>query len=92
MQRKRVSRASSVNGSSTLGMLVEMLVERVFLVSGAVVKTVFWCFKKKQNFFVFHHEQKEVKQDFVVISKSPLFPTETLRICSITLWFCFFIP
>ena len=66
-----------------------MLVERVFLVSGAVVKTVFWCFKKKQNFFVFHHEQKEVKQDFVVISKSPLFPTETLRICSRTSWFFF---
>jgi hypothetical protein len=65
-----------------------MLVERVFLVSG-VIKTVFCRFKKEEIFFVFHHEQKEVKQDFVVISKSPLFPTETLRICSITSWFYF---
>ncbi len=53
--------------------LVEMLVEMVFLVSG-VVKTVFRLSKKITDFFVFHHEQKEVKQDFVVISKSPLFP------------------
>jgi len=72
-------------------MLVEMLVERVFLVSG-VVKTVFWRFKKNEKFFIFHHEQREVKQDFVVISKSPLFPTETLRICSICSWFYFFLP
>jgi hypothetical protein len=36
----------SACGSSTLGMLVEMLVEGVFLVSG-VVKTVFSRFKKK---------------------------------------------
>ena len=82
----------SASGSSTLGMLVETLVERVFLVSG-VVKTVFCRFKKKiREFFVFHHEQKKVKQDLVEISKSPLFLTETLRICSITSWFYFFIP
>jgi hypothetical protein len=36
----------SASESPTLGMLVEMLVEGVFLVSG-VVKTVFWRFKKK---------------------------------------------
>ena len=36
----------SASGSPTLGMLVEMLVERVFLVGG-VVKTVFCRFKKK---------------------------------------------
>ena len=81
----------TASGSPTLGMLVEMLVERVFLVSG-VVKAVFCRFKKKEIFFVFHHEQKKVKQDFVVISKSPLFPTETLRICSIASWFYFFLP
>ena len=34
------------SGGPMLGMLVETLVERVFLVSG-VVKTVFCCFKKK---------------------------------------------
>jgi hypothetical protein len=37
---------ASAGGSPTLGMLVKMLVEEVFLVSG-VVKTVFWRFKKK---------------------------------------------
>jgi hypothetical protein len=68
-----------------------MLVEGVFLVSG-VVKTVFLAFQKKsKSFFVFHHEQKKVMQDFVVLSKSPLFLTEMLRICSITSWFCFFL-
>jgi hypothetical protein len=66
-----------------------MLVERVFLVSG-VVKTVICRFKKKENFFVFHDEQKKVKQDFVVISKSPLSPTLTPRTCSITSWLYFF--
>jgi hypothetical protein len=40
--------------------------------------------KKIREFFVFYHEQKKVKQDFVVISKWSLFPMETLRICSIT--------
>jgi hypothetical protein len=48
----------SVNGSSTLGMLVEMLVEGVFLVSG-VVKTVFCRFKKKvRDFFCFSPRTK----------------------------------
>jgi hypothetical protein len=40
-------------------MLVEMLVERVFLASG-VVKTVFWPYKKQEIFFVFHHTQYNV--------------------------------
>jgi hypothetical protein len=40
-------------------MLVEMLVERVFLVSG-VVKTVFWRFKKRE-FFCFSPRTKESK-------------------------------
>ncbi len=72
--------AAPASGGPMLGMLVE----RVFLVSG-VVKTFFCSFKKKlRDFFVFYHEQKKVKQDFVVISKSSLFPMETLRICSIT--------
>jgi hypothetical protein len=56
------------------------------------------CFspiKKNKRIFLFFttnqhsnktHTPKEVKQDFVVISKSPLFPTESLRICSITWW------
>jgi hypothetical protein len=68
----------------------EMLVERVFLVGG-VVKTVFCRFKKKR-FFCFSTRTKGSKADFVVISKSPLFSTETLRICSITSWFNFFLP
>jgi hypothetical protein len=67
----------------------EMLVERVFLVGG-VVKTVFCRFKKKEIFF--STRTKGSKADFVVISKSPLFSTETLRICSITSWFNFFLP
>jgi hypothetical protein len=67
-----------------------MLVERVFLVSG-VVKSVFCPVNKKEIFFVFHHEQKEVKQDLVT-SKLPLFLTETLRICSIISWLYFFSP
>jgi hypothetical protein len=40
-----------------LWMLVEMLVEGVFLVSG-VVKTVFWRFKKKEIFFGFSPRTK----------------------------------
>ena len=48
---------NAASGSSTLGMLVEMLVERVFLVSG-VVKTVFCRFKKKRFFVVFHHKRE----------------------------------
>jgi hypothetical protein len=79
----------TASGSPTLGMLVEMLVEGVFLVRG-IVKTVWAPIEKMREFFVFHHEQKEVKQNFVVLSKSPLFLTETLRICSITSWFYFF--
>ena len=51
---------------------------------------MFFAVSKKKIFFAFHHEQKEVKQDFVVMSKSPLFPTDTPRICSITSWFYFF--
>ena len=59
-----------------------MLVERVFLVSG-VVKTLFSPNKKnRRKFFFFHHEQKRVKADFVGVSKSPLFATETQRIYS----------
>ena len=54
-----------------------------------VEKHVF-CRSKKREFFVFHHEQKKVKQDYVVISKSALFLTETLRICSVNSWFFFF--
>jgi len=43
----------TASGSPTLEMLVEMLVERVFLFSG-VVKTVFSRIKKKiRDFFVF---------------------------------------
>ena len=58
--------------------------ERVFLVSG-VVKTVFCRFKKKR-FFCFSPRTKESKARLRGISKSTLFPTETLRICSITSW------
>ena len=66
--------------------------EGVFLVS-RVVKTVFWRFKKKEeNFFIFHHEPKELKPNFVVVSKSPVFLPETLRICSITSWLFVFSP
>ena len=43
---------SPASGSMTLGMLVEMLVERVFLVGG-VVKTVFPLIKKKRFFLFF---------------------------------------
>ena len=50
---------NAASGSSTLGMLVEMLVERVFLVSG-VVKTVF-CRFKKNRFFCFSPRTKESK-------------------------------
>ena len=49
----------TASGGPTLGMLVEMLVERVFLVSG-VVKTVFWRFKKRE-FFCFSPRTKESK-------------------------------
>jgi hypothetical protein len=53
------ARPHSACGSSTLGMLVEMLVEGVFLVSG-VVKTVFSRFKKKvREFFCFSPRTKE---------------------------------
>ena len=62
---------------------------KVTKISG--VKLFFCRFKKKEIFFVFHHEQKKVKLDFVVIAKSPLFLAETLRICSITSWFYFFL-
>jgi hypothetical protein len=55
-------------------------------------KNCFFAYKKKRFFFVFHHEQKEVKKDFVVNSKSLLFLTETLKICSVTSWFHFFSP
>jgi hypothetical protein len=48
------------SGSPTLGMLVEMLVERVFLVSG-VVKTVFLVFKKNKRFFCFSPRTKGSK-------------------------------
>ncbi len=54
------TRQEPASGSPTLGMLVEMLVERVFLVSG-VVKTVFWRFKKK-IFFCFSPRTKESKE------------------------------
>jgi len=50
----------SASGSSTLGMLVETLVERVFLVSG-VVKTVFCRFKKNKRIFCFSPRTKESK-------------------------------
>jgi hypothetical protein len=46
-------------------------VERVFLVSG-VVKTVFRLSKKNNRFFF--SPQTKVKEDFVVNSKSRLFP------------------
>ncbi len=73
---------ASASGNSTLVMLVVMLVERVFLVSG-VVKALFSPNKKNRRFFFFfHHEQKKVKADFVGVSKSPLFATETQRIYS----------
>jgi hypothetical protein len=45
-------RTKTASGSTTLAMLVEMLVERVFLVSG-VVKTVFCLSKQKKNIFFF---------------------------------------
>ena len=65
-----------------LVMLVVMLVERVFLISG-VVKTLFPPNKKnRRKFFFFHHDQKRVKADFVGVSKLPLFATETQRIYS----------
>jgi hypothetical protein len=51
---------ASASGSPTSGMLVEMLVERVFLVSG-VVKTVFSPFKKNKRFFYFSPRTKESK-------------------------------
>ncbi len=70
------------SGNSTLVMSVVMLVERVFRVSG-VVKTLFLPNKKnRRKFFFFHHEQKRVKADFVGVSKSPFFATETQRIYS----------
>jgi hypothetical protein len=47
----------SASGNPTLGMLVEMLVEGVFLVSG-VVKTVLWSVKKKREFFCFSPRTK----------------------------------
>jgi hypothetical protein len=51
----------SASGSPTLGMLVEMLVERVFLVSG-VVNTVFCRFKNKiREFFCFSPRTKGSK-------------------------------
>jgi hypothetical protein len=56
-----------------------MLVERVFLVSG-VVKTLFSPKKKIRDFFLFLPRTKKSKADFVGISKSPLFATETHRI------------
>ena len=55
-----------------------MLVERVFLVSG-VIKTLFSPNKKKR-IFSFLPRSKKSKADFVGISKSPLFATETHRI------------
>ncbi len=45
-------RTKTASGSTTLAMLVEMLVERVFLVSG-VVKTVFCPSKQKKTDFFF---------------------------------------
>jgi hypothetical protein len=65
-------------------MLVEMLVERVFLVSG-VVKTVFWRFKKKREFFVFHHEQKKVKKSSLCCCREI---TIFLHICSFSMPNC----
>jgi hypothetical protein len=55
------NRASiSASGSPTFGMLVEMLVERVFPVSG-VVKTVFHETKKMRDFFCFSPRTKGSK-------------------------------
>ena len=62
-----------------LVMLVVMLVEGVFLVSG-VVKTLFPPNKNnRRKFFFFHHERKRVKADFVGVSKSPLFVFVSVR-------------
>ena len=70
-----------------LVMIVVMLVEGVFFVSG-VVKTLFPPNKKnRRKFFFFHHEPKRVKDDFVGVSKSPLFATETQRIYSRIIFF-----
>jgi hypothetical protein len=52
----------SASGSLTLGMLVKMLVERVFLVSG-VVKTFFGV-SKKREFFCFSPRTKGSKTGF----------------------------
>ena len=70
---------SSVYGKSTVVMLVETLVERVFLVSG-MVKTLFPPNKKIRDFFLFSPRTKKSKADFVGISELPLFATETHRI------------
>jgi len=51
-QRQWSALRSPASGNPTLGMLVEMLVERVFLVGG-VVKTVFPLIKKKRFFLFF---------------------------------------
>ena len=61
VRRRGFLQYEPASGNSTLVMLVVMLVERVFLVSG-VVKTVFPPNKKnRRKFFFFHHEQKRVK-------------------------------
>ena len=93
-QRRRASRTpprgAPASGNSTLVMLVVMLVERVFLVSG-VVKTLFSPNKKKERkVFLFSPRTKKSKADFVGVSKSPLFATETQRIYSRTWWNYFF--
>ena len=50
-------RTKTASGSTTLAMLEEMLVERVFLVSG-VVKTVFCLSKQKNRLFLFFTSNK----------------------------------